>query len=226
MIDSQQQNSGQQDRNPHDESLANLLRALATPDPDAGFTQRMVRNLASQQAVASAPAKRLRLIWGLSFATATAAAIVALAVTLHHSPQAVEQVASIPPTQTVQSPQNVVIQSEVRHASSTHAGEGSASSSRKISIRPEPHQTEAELDPSQARSFPAPPMPLTEQEKLLRRIAHTGDPVELAALNAEKRRRVAAQDEVAYLQMFPPPPSGEEEDNLVLKILKETTSEN
>jgi len=34
-------------------------------------------------------------------------------------------------------------------------------------------------------NHPAPPMPLTEQEKLLLRIAHKGDPEELAMLNPE-----------------------------------------
>lgn len=57
-----------------------------------------------------------------------------------------------------------------------------------------------------AASHPAPPMPLTEQEKLLLRIAHTGDPVELAMLNPEIRARREAQGEAEFQAFFPPPP--------------------
>lgn len=55
-------------------------------------------------------------------------------------------------------------------------------------------------------SYPAPPMPLTEQEKLLLRIAHSGDPVELAMLNPEVRARREAQGEAEFQAFFPPPP--------------------
>lgn len=57
-----------------------------------------------------------------------------------------------------------------------------------------------------AISHPAPPMPLTEQERLLLRIAHAGDPVELAMLNPEVRARREAQSEAEFKEFFPPPP--------------------
>ena len=49
-----------------------------------------------------------------------------------------------------------------------------------------------------AVSFPAPPMPLTEQERLLLRVARKGDPEELALLNPVSRaaRDVAEKAEV------------------------------
>ena len=34
-------------------------------------------------------------------------------------------------------------------------------------------------------SFPAPPLPLTEQERLLLRLAHRGDPENMAILNPD-----------------------------------------
>jgi hypothetical protein len=65
-------------------------------------------------------------------------------------------------------------------------------------------------------SFPAPPLPMTEQERLLRRIAHTGDPQEFATLNAEARARTAAEQQEEYEAYFaPPPPSAD-----VLETLK------
>ena len=57
------------------------------------------------------------------------------------------------------------------------------------------------LEEMRAASHPAPPLPLTEQERLLLRIAHMGDPVELAMLDPMTR---AARDveEGAEFQRF------------------------
>ena len=53
-----------------------------------------------------------------------------------------------------------------------------------------------------AASYPAPPMPLTEQEKLLLRIAHKGDPEELAMLNNEMRAKQEAEGKTEFQQFF------------------------
>jgi hypothetical protein len=57
------------------------------------------------------------------------------------------------------------------------------------------------VEEMRAASQPPPPMPLTEQERLLLRIAHKDDPVEVAALNPATR---AAQyeEEKAEVQRF------------------------
>jgi hypothetical protein len=52
-----------------------------------------------------------------------------------------------------------------------------------------------------AASFPAPPMPLTEQERLLLKIAHRGDPVEMAMLDP-KIRAAREREEEAEVQRF------------------------
>ena len=66
-----------------------------------------------------------------------------------------------------------------------------------------------EIAPSQSRavlaSFPAPPLPLTGQEKLLLRLAHRNDPEALGALTPEKRAAEQAQDTIAFQDFFPPP---------------------
>lgn len=57
------------------------------------------------------------------------------------------------------------------------------------------------LQEFRAASQPAPPMPLTEQEKLLLRIAHQGAPEELAALSP-LRRAARDEEEKAEVQRF------------------------
>jgi len=53
-----------------------------------------------------------------------------------------------------------------------------------------------------AASQPAPPMPLTEQEKLLLRIAHRGDQVEMAMLDPVLRSVNDAEERAEYLKFF------------------------
>jgi hypothetical protein len=53
-----------------------------------------------------------------------------------------------------------------------------------------------------AASFPAPPMPLTEQERLLLRIAHKGDPVEVALLDPNQRNLQEMKEKAEYQSFF------------------------
>jgi hypothetical protein len=56
-----------------------------------------------------------------------------------------------------------------------------------------------------APSLPAPPLPLTAQEKLLLRIAHHPNPVELAELDPHQREAAIAEEQAAYKRFFHPP---------------------
>jgi hypothetical protein len=56
-----------------------------------------------------------------------------------------------------------------------------------------------------AASHPAPPLPLTEQERLLVRIAETGSPQEIALLNPEMRAKEEAKREAEFQRAFEQP---------------------
>jgi hypothetical protein len=56
------------------------------------------------------------------------------------------------------------------------------------------------LEEMRAASHPAPEEPLTEQERLLLRIVHRGDPQEMAMLNPAVREREAAKGEAEFHQ--------------------------
>jgi hypothetical protein len=49
-----------------------------------------------------------------------------------------------------------------------------------------------------AASHPAPQAPLTQEEKLLLRIVHAGDPQQMAMLNPEIRARQEAENEAEF----------------------------
>jgi len=54
----------------------------------------------------------------------------------------------------------------------------------------------------QDASRPAPPLPLTKEEKLLLRVVHAGGPEELAMLNPDERARREAESEAEFQQFF------------------------
>jgi hypothetical protein len=62
-----------------------------------------------------------------------------------------------------------------------------------------------------AASYPAPPAPLTQEEKLLLRIAHKGDPQELALLNPVMRAARDAEEKAEVERFFTQPATGDNE---------------
>ena len=58
------------------------------------------------------------------------------------------------------------------------------------------------LSETQAASFPAPPMPLTEQERLLLRLVHKVDPVEIAMLDPRVRAIEDAEEKEEFQRFF------------------------
>ena len=62
-----------------------------------------------------------------------------------------------------------------------------------------------------ATSFPAPPLPLTEQERLLVRVVHTGDAGELAMLDPQARVQQEARQKTAFHEFFPELPVSDDQ---------------
>jgi hypothetical protein len=60
----------------------------------------------------------------------------------------------------------------------------------------------AALDDMHAASRPAPPMPLTEQERLLLRLVHKDAPVELAMLDSRMRALQDSEDKAEFQRFF------------------------
>jgi len=58
------------------------------------------------------------------------------------------------------------------------------------------------LEEMHAASRPAPPMPLTEQERLLLRLVHKDDPVELAMLDSKMRALQDSEDKAEFQRFF------------------------
>jgi hypothetical protein len=67
------------------------------------------------------------------------------------------------------------------------------------------------VEEMRAASHPPPPMPLTEQEKLLLRIAHKDNPVEVAALNPAVRAARYEEEKAEVQRFFKSARSGDNE---------------
>jgi hypothetical protein len=63
----------------------------------------------------------------------------------------------------------------------------------------------AALDDMHAASRPAPPMALTEQERLLLRLVHKDDPVELAMLDSKVRALQDSEEKTEFQRFFAQP---------------------
>jgi hypothetical protein len=85
----------------------------------------------------------------------------------------------------------------------------SARSVRKMNLRsareiPDSDGDSVALSEMRAPSHPAPPLPLTEQERLLLRIAHKNNPVEMAVLYPMRRAARDAEEGAAFQRFFGP----------------------
>lgn len=79
---------------------------------------------------------------------------------------------------------------------------GSAGKKRERILGLVGHSDALALRELHASSLPAPPLPLTQEEKMLLRLIHTVGPQQLATLNLEERARREAEADAEFQQFF------------------------
>jgi hypothetical protein len=188
--------------NNSDQDLKRILNALRDTEPPSAMQQRVLAAVAQREAAPSRP-----FLW--SFAALAATVGIAAILAIHPMPRGTHSAREIkaPPeasvsqvAATANAPQPLV-----PHASAkAPAGNIPAQTTRR------PHQLLCDCDPTalaeaNAPSMPAPELPLTEQEKLLRRIARHPDPVEVAELTPAAREAKIAADSDDFKAFFTPP---------------------
>jgi hypothetical protein len=191
-----------------DEPIDRVLAGLRNVEVPTGMEDRIVaaaQSLASTKSASTRlPGKPLWLLaltdrqraWRAASAVAVAAIVAAVAVTaIHRHPATQSELHSNPAVLQARdlrteepdarlTPRTPVIPTRSRlHTQSAHlvAADSMAYPHRRRSL-----------------SQPAPEAPLTQQEKLLRRIAQSGNPHELAMLNSEVRTRREAQEDAEF----------------------------
>lgn len=186
-----------------EELIQQALTGIREAQPDAGMDQRLLAVL-RQRAAAPAPLWRRAISlssWNGRFAAFAAVAMLVVAiahVTIHHRATTIATQSHLPRVvpATNTSPKTA-------YAGNHPGGSKAAGLQRtlKPASKPDTLSTLAAadrqaLDDTNAPSHPAPPMPLTAQERLLLSAAHKGDPIEVAELEPAytSSLRAAAED--------------------------------
>ncbi len=207
-----------------DRNIDRALSGLRDAQPRTGMDGRILTSL--KHRTASALPGRLHLATQLAVWAATSAAILAVAslVVLHRRPEP-GQIAYT--TQT-----HVDSQTQMAAIVGPRTGSRPASIERRLSASRRPEQRAAkrrssviqgaqsphavttvttDLDAQavadlHAPSHPAPPLPLTPQEKLFLRLLRYGNATQLAELDPVVRAKQDADETAAFKAFFPDPP--------------------
>ena len=162
-----------------DETIASLLAGLRDAEPPPGMHRRILDAMVERRATAHSPHRLLHAAVAISLACALAFAIWAP----HHrrTPTDVRRSMTNVGTPQTKPPQTVT------------------------AITPrEPRRSTARvlLRPRQIPGFPAPPLPLTEQEKLLLRLARRNDSQDMNLLNPDVQAQQSAKATEQFQQFF------------------------
>lgn len=181
-----------------DETIERLLAGLRDAEPSAGMQRRILMAMGAREAVASdSPWRRLSLPWllrpaiAMSLVCSVASLIVAIAVHQHRDrPADVRSHSTRADVRQTAGPEAVAQQAPIvpRRVASP------------VSVR-RPRDVPA-AEETQAASYPAPPLPLTEQERLLLRLAHRRDPEDTAILNPAVQAAQSAKATEQFQQFF------------------------
>ena len=224
-----------------EDAIDKVLAGLRSPDAPVGMERRILDALQDQASARSRSGwRRWRPIWlaaparpfatrslvcGVALAGMFAVALAIPAIRrLGHAP-AQSQLNPVPagslprptPEVVAKSAQRPLPGSSVRSMERANAREQTNAREettvrRARDVRNRDRDSDSvALDEMRAASHPAPPMPLTEQEKLLLRIAHRGDPVELAMLNHEIRAKQEEEAKAEFQRFFEPATTGDHE---------------
>jgi hypothetical protein len=167
-----------------DGTIERLLAGMRDAEPPAGIERRILEALDGMEAhKAVAPASLWRWPLGLAVALLLASAVTWM-ISVHqhrHAP--------------------VMTSADVRQEAKPRLiAQKAPSIPRRIKSRA-PMRSPQDGE-SQTASFPAPPLPLTEQEKLLLRLAHRGDRDNMAVLNPDVRAAQTAKATEQFQQFF------------------------
>jgi hypothetical protein len=222
-----------------EEAIEKVLAGLRNPDAPVGMERRILEALQDRAAVRSRsgwrrfrptwlvasahPAAVRSVAWGIALAVVFAVALAVPAIRrLGHllapanapakmisapvaslppaAPEIAAKSAQLPPRSGVRLMKTAIPKQRVNAQRAVVASESDSLTMDSLA-----------LDEMHAASHPAPPMPLTEQEKMLLRIAHKGDPVEFAELDPVQRSARDAEEKAEVQRFFVPGKTGDNE---------------
>jgi hypothetical protein len=183
-----------------EETIERLLAGLRDARPPAGIERRILEALDGMEGhEASAFASFWRRPLRPALAMLLACTVILMAAFTVEQRKHVpgQQFVPLKPTEGLNGAPNIF--SSLRVGQKPQRSNGAAL--RKLPPVKHPHDAPAAGE-TQAASFPAPPLPLTEQERLLLRLAHRGDADNMAILNPDTRAAQTAKATEQFQQFF------------------------
>ena len=182
-----------------------VLSALGQPDPPADLEARVLRHLAAQPLRTASPPRWLR--WQqVALSLAAAAVLFTMVSVAHHERRPTQAQVSAKPAAVQSFPHRVSPEAVQTHTIAQVWGAGPvAESLRKGVPALTPAGPEAPITDFDTASFPAPPMPLTEQEKLLIQVARRGEPQDVDRMTLVAMVKMPDRDLAAFDRLFTMP---------------------
>jgi hypothetical protein len=180
--------------NKPDEAIDKLLAGLRDAQAPQGLERRILEGL--EHRAAQRWSWNPRLNWAVAGSLVIAITLVA---SMHRSTRGTPQ----PPDQA--QPRELAT---ARTDAASTPGIHSVRTPRIDRLSAKVAPAETAMEPG----FPAPPMPLTDQEKMLLRLAHRADPAEeIAILTSDGKAIRDAEADAEFNAFFPPPVAAEGE---------------
>jgi hypothetical protein len=206
-----------------EEALEKVLAGMRTCEAPAGMESRILRALEDRASARTGSGWRaLKPVWMTGFAFSAAVTCLVCAIGLAgllsmfvvtHQPgrQTPARVSMNPPApdfSALRRPGTIahLAQRQPREASAQPTETLTALKAEKTR-----HAHSRSRGAMYAASYPAPPLPLTRQERLLLHVAHQGDRGELALLNPDKQLAQVAKEQSAFDNFFEQKPVKAEE---------------
>jgi hypothetical protein len=187
-------------------SVDRILNALRDATPPPAMQQRILKTLELRSRQTTAPAPfRFRIAWIAPTCAATlaiAALIVSINTRRHNETSTA--ISTTPIRKAVSTPaiRPVNEAPAVTGTPRTLSGHHIASSAKAV----QPQRIEvATIEDTTPLSHPAPPIPLTEQERLLLRYVRRGRTEDLAQISNESKTAKEQQDAAEFQAFFQPP---------------------
>jgi hypothetical protein len=174
--------------NDPERTIENLLAGLRDAEPPPGMHHRILNTMVARRATTLSPRRLLHPAIAMSLACA-----LAITIWVHHHRRIPANLRS--DITNVDSPRTKPPQT----VADKTLREPRKSTSR-VSLRPT--QASEVSYAEQTPGFPAPPLPLTEQEKLLLRLAHRNDAHDMNLLNPDVQAQQSAKATQQFQQFF------------------------
>jgi hypothetical protein len=193
-----------------DEAMERVLAGLRDVEAPVGMERRILKRLENVAEVRGGAGwkqlwlGRTGLVWGLGCGVIAAVILIALAIPVVHRRGSVAVRGNDVGAKAVAG-REAAVERGRGSVGKKEVSRGTASVSSQTQVRVSDAQEDEDavaMSEMRAASFPAPPMPLTDEERLLLRMVHQGDSVELAMLDPKMEALREAEEKEEFQRFF------------------------